>query len=425
MPTRRTAGHTARTRLTNRGQVFVGAGSGLVIAGLSLGYADITRVGVFLLLLPIFAALLSSSRAAHLQLTRTVQPSVLSPDEPATVRAVFSNTSRRASRFGVAQDRIDASLGDRPRYTVASIAGKGTATVSYLVRGRARGVHTLGPAVIEHPDPFGLCSATSVVASEDHVLVLPRTFPLPVERLPAASGGNGENGHSIALHGEYDASIRSYVEGDELRRIHWPATAHRGQLMVRQEDRPERKHALLLYDARGAAHQVDGAYSSLEWAISAIASMGLHMNALKYQTHLLSPETLSSGSFENPMTDQDVLHSLATATECPDVTHEGVLAQGARLGASGTTIVAVVTDVNGARLRELAASCSRGAVGVAIVIDTAAYRGEPHVSDSAAQEVRRMFSEAGWRAAVTGPDTSIPDAWRAATSTGRVGATPR
>lgn len=419
------AGHTARTRLTNRGQVFLGAGSGLVIAGLSLGYADITRVGVFLLLLPLFAVLLSRTMSARLHLARTVQPFVLRPDEPATVRAVFSNTSRRASRFGAAQDRIDASLGDRPRYTVASIAGRGTATVSYLVRGRARGVHTLGPAVIEHPDPFGLCTATSVVESQDHVLVLPRTFALPVERLPAASGGNGENGHSIALHGEYDASIRSYVEGDELRRIHWPATAHRGQLMVRQEDRPERKHALLLYDARGGAHQVDGAYSSLEWAVSATASMGLHLNALKYQTHLLSPETLVSGSFENPVADEEILHSLATATECTDVTHEGVLAQGARLAASGTTIVAVVTDVNGAPLRELAASCGRGAVGVAIVIDTAAYRGESLPHGSAAQEVQQLFTETGWRAAVAGPDTSIPDAWQAATSTGRVGATPR
>lgn len=416
---------TSRARLTRRGQVFLGAGAGLVIAGAGLGYGDLTRVGVFLLLLPLFAVLLSSSRSTKLSLRRVISPSVLRPDQPATVKGVFTNSGRRASRFGAAQDRIDASLGDRPRYTMASIAPQETAAVNYTVRGRARGLHTLGPTVIQHPDPFGLCTSTSVVTADDRILVLPRTFALPAERLPSATGGNGDTGHSIALHGEQDISIRGYVEGDELRRIHWPATAHRGQLMVRQEDRPERKHALLLLDSRSEVHQFDGAYSSFEWAVSALASIGLHLNSLKYQTHLLSPETLATGLFDGPATDETILTNLATAAECPDAVHEGVLAEGTRMAASGTTIVAVLTDVSGPRLLDLAAACGRGAVGIAIVIDTAAYqRSSPAISSPAA-EVEQMFIRSGWRTTVAGPDTGIPAAWRTVAGDRRIEVRPR
>lgn len=419
----------ARARLTTRGQMFLGAGIGLVVAGVVLGYGDITRVGVLLLVLPVFAVLLSSHRVARLQVARTVTPAVLRPDEPAVVQAVFRNSGQRSSRFGTAQDRIDASLGDRPRYTVASIPAGGTATVTYPVRGRARGMHHLGPAVIEHPDPFGMCTATTVVAAQDEVLVLPHTFALPPERLPRATGGDGDSGHSIALHGEQDVSIRTYVDGDELRRIHWPATAHRGQLMVRHEDRPERRHALLLYDARGGAHRLDGAYSSFEWAISATASIGLHLNAMKYQTHVLSPETLAAGQFENPASDEAILRGLARAQECTDMTHAEVLAQAARAASAGTIVVAILTDLADPALQELAVACGRGAVGIAVVIDTAAYRYASAIrtqggagSGSAAQDVARTFAHSGWRTAVAGPDTGIPAAWRAAAGSRQLGA---
>ena len=38
-------------------------------------------------------------------------------------------------------------------------------------------------------------------------------------------GAEGAIPHMVALHGEDDVSIREYRDGDDLRRIHWPATA--------------------------------------------------------------------------------------------------------------------------------------------------------------------------------------------------------
>lgn len=414
-----------RAHLTARGHAFAAAGVALTITGLALGYADIIRVGLFLLLLPLLAVLLSSRREAQLQLTRTISPVVLRPDEPAPVRAVFTNRSRRASRFGAAQDRIDASLGDRPRYTLPSIPGRGTAVVEYTVRGRARGMHTLGPTTIEHPDPFGMCSADTVIPADDKVLVLPQTFPLLRHRLPYASGGEGDSGHSIALHGEQDVSIRAYVEGDELRRIHWHATAHRGELMVRHEDRPAYKHALLLYDARASAHRVDGAYSSFEWTISATASIGLLLHDLNYQTHVLGPETLDQERYDTASSPSEILRDLAEANECDDGMHAQVLAQAARSVQGGTTMVAVLTNRPAAGLRQVAASCGRGAVGIAIVVDTDAYQHDSDVESAGALAVAREFQGSGWRTVVVGPRSEIPTAWRSVAGTAPVGAAMR
>jgi uncharacterized protein (DUF58 family) len=48
-------------------------------------------------------------------------------------------------------------------------------------------------------------------------------------------------------------SVREYAQGESLRRVHWPSTARRGQLMVRElEDSPRDEIAVLL-DAEAKA----------------------------------------------------------------------------------------------------------------------------------------------------------------------------
>ncbi len=371
-----------------------------------------TRVGAFLLLLPALAHLLSARGHVQLRVARDIAPAVLHPDQPAAVRATFHNDSGRAGRFGAAQDRVDHTLGDRPRYTVPSIPAGGTATLEYAVRSRVRGVHHLGPAVLAHPDPFGLCTATTVIPADDQILVLPQIFALPRHHLPSAGGGDGASGHSIALHGEQDVSIRAYVEGDELRRIHWHATAHRGELMVRHEDRPEHRHAVLFYDGRHSAHRASGRYSSFEWVVSATASIAALLCESHYQTHLLCPETLTGRRFETPSTTEAMVRELARVTECSDEAHADLVHFAARTTPGATTRIAVLTDVPGPGDHELAASCAAGATGIAIVVDTAAYVSGLDRPGPAARAMSDRFAAAGWRTVVAGPTTGIPQAWR-------------
>ncbi|MGH2684801.1 MAG: DUF58 domain-containing protein, partial [Actinomycetota bacterium] len=64
-------------------------------------------------------------------------------------------------------------------------------------------------------------------------------------------------------------ALRPYVQGDDLRRVHWPSTARHDSLMVRQDELPWQGRVTILLDVRRRTHTPD----SLEAAVSAAASV--------------------------------------------------------------------------------------------------------------------------------------------------------
>jgi uncharacterized protein (DUF58 family) len=66
------------------------------------------------------------------------------------------------------------------------------------------------------------------------------------------------------------SSLRPYVPGDHLNRLHWPALARTGELVVRDFTAPESGRLALLVDLRPSAH---GA-SSFEATIARVAALG-------------------------------------------------------------------------------------------------------------------------------------------------------
>src|SRR6185312_581993 len=154
-----------------------------------------------------------------------------------------------------------------------------------------RGRHALGPLRLRLVDPFGLVLRTSTGEDTVPLVVVPRVRPLGPGGPTGGSGGTGEGSRrSIAVHGEDDVITRAYRHGDDLRKVHWRATARTGELMVRLEERPWRAQATLLLDTRARAHLLaprrgelprigppgddDPPPDSLEWLIEAAASIG-------------------------------------------------------------------------------------------------------------------------------------------------------
>ncbi|WP_372430360.1 DUF58 domain-containing protein [Janibacter melonis] len=87
--------------------------------------------------------------------------------------------------------------------------------------------------------------------------------------------------------------MREYRSGDELRRIHWPSTARTGQMMVRQDEQPGRRRALVLLDNRASSHAGTGGGGSLEWSVSATASVATHLVAHGLETYLATADEAS------------------------------------------------------------------------------------------------------------------------------------
>ena len=76
--------------------------------------------------------------------------------------------------------------------------------------------------------------------------------------------------------GQDDVLVREYRQGDDVRRIHWRSTARWGDLMVRREEQAWDPSASIMLDSRVGAHAGRGMHNSMEWAISAAASIGIH-----------------------------------------------------------------------------------------------------------------------------------------------------
>lgn len=85
--------------------------------------------------------------------------------------------------------------------------------------------------------PLGLAAAgrRHQVALPTPLHVTPRPVPVEVRWPRARAVGFGMNEGS-PIGDDLFRSVRPYQSGDEQRRVHWKATAHHGELMVRESD---------------------------------------------------------------------------------------------------------------------------------------------------------------------------------------------
>src|SRR2546430_13635961 len=124
--------------------------------------------------------------------------------------------------------------GHRAGY-VATMGGR--KRVSWRARTvcRQRGRFQLGPVTATSGDPFGLFRRRAFLTERREMLVLPRV--LPIRSFALFTGGLPGRGRRSrrALHATTNSTtIRDYIVGDALSRIHWRSSAHYNKLMVKE-----------------------------------------------------------------------------------------------------------------------------------------------------------------------------------------------
>lgn len=158
-----------------------------------------------------------------------------------------------------------------------------------------RGRFHLGPSVLRAGDPFGLFPAVRRVADSHSVVVLPMVVPLAAFPVPSGRRGGGEalrqRTHQVTPNA---SGVRDYAPGDGLNRIHWPSTARRRRLIVKEFELDPMADAWLLIDASAAAQasrpaepgprrqaligrRVSLPPSTIEYAVTAAASIALYL----------------------------------------------------------------------------------------------------------------------------------------------------
>ncbi|MDX9863802.1 MAG: DUF58 domain-containing protein [Anaerolineaceae bacterium] len=119
-----------------------------------------------------------------------------------------------------------------------------------------RGDVTLGPTILHSGDLFGLFAFQKVIPHVKHLMTLPYladidSFPYPPGLLP---GGKAQRFRSLEVT-PHAAGVREYVPGDALKRIHWPSSAKKNKLIVKEFEQNPQASVWILLDAEYTAHR--------------------------------------------------------------------------------------------------------------------------------------------------------------------------
>jgi uncharacterized protein (DUF58 family) len=175
---------------------------------------------------------------------------------------------------------VDAS--DLPGYTpgiVVACAANGEYRWRTEAECAQRGLFRLGPHRIELGDPFGLFRATHEFSDFETVLIYPRVVQLPETTLPRG-GADGHARRRRSLAGVRPAaSVRDYAPGDSMRLVHWPTSAHRGRLTVKEMELEPSGDVWIVLDLDTAVQHGEGAEGTLEYGVMLAASIAAEMLA--------------------------------------------------------------------------------------------------------------------------------------------------
>lgn len=259
---------------TVRGWALLGAGLALVILWYVFGDPELLLTGSFFLLASIVGLFYIRLHQPTLGIGRRLGSAVVHNGDTTTVSLVLENRGRRKIRRLVVQDEVE-QLG-LAAFELAALAPGETATATYRVTCRPRGVYVVGPAMASASDPLGLAELNSPGRSLDRIVVYPSVedlsgFPLVRGRDQAMHASRPEHSQT---GGEDFYTLREYQRGDDLRRVHWPYSAKTEELMIRQLETPWQSRALVLLDVRPSVYESADAF---ETAVSGTASVVTHL----------------------------------------------------------------------------------------------------------------------------------------------------
>jgi uncharacterized protein (DUF58 family) len=332
-------------------------------------------------------------------------------------------TEQLPARFGAAPAfRFPARHPDR----------SGASSYDYRLRSGRRGLFRIGPVTAEFEDPFGLARQRHRLGNVSRLVVTPAPLPLPATGLTGARGTDGTAWtQQQASPSDDDVMTREYRYGDPLRRVHWPATARHGELMVRQEESVTTPQAVIMLDQRAAAF-ADGTLPArdgdllqtsarFEWAVTAVASAAADFlqrgyrvrfwdahgaPALRHSPSALCPE---EDGFSGSAGYQDLAEGLAALGLAPEAHHrageaafgDALLDKLAACRGRGP-LLALLGELTPAEAARLAPAAESGPQALALLVTAHPRQAGP---------VLAQLRAGGWQAAAVTAQALLPAAW--------------
>jgi len=199
-------------------------------------------------------------------------------------------------------------------------------TRPYTVLCNARGVHMFGPTVLRSGDVFGFLSHQEALSNRQYLLVYPLVVPITRFGLPSHHPfGDNRAPRRMLEDPSRVVGVRDYMYGDDLRRVHWKATARMMQLQSKVYQATT-TYTLVLF--LNVVSQLDAWYgirpelqelaicataSVADWALDQGYAVGLYANTIMYMPEMgmsistsQTPYSLNESSELSPALHQEI-----------------------------------------------------------------------------------------------------------------------
>ncbi len=274
---------------TVRGWAATGAAAALGLLWLAFGEQLLLGGAAFLLLAVLFGVAYVRRIAPQVSVTRQLLPHQVREGEVAMV--VVTLVAHRSLSHAHIRDTVEG-LGTA-EFVADVVSAEDPLTGRYEVVCRPRGVYRVGPTDVRIRDPFGMAERGGEAGRIDRLVVFPAVDPL--EGFPLVRGQDPNVATARTRYsqtgGDDFFTLREYQQGDDLRRIHWPTSAKRDQLMIRQLEMPWQSRALVVLDPDASSYPGQEAF---EQAVRGAASVLHHLYGTGFQPTLWTGRATST-----------------------------------------------------------------------------------------------------------------------------------
>lgn len=220
--------------LTHRGRVALVLAVAMLIAGRLLGVTEL--FGLAAAVLAVVLVAIARVRAPHLRvnLSAAAAPPVVSVGDQAALELAVENSGSLPTPARRLQ-LVPAAGAEGPLVEVPRLVPGERATVALRLPTDRRGRHEVTGFDAILVDGLGTARRRVSGIGPSRYRVRPVAEPLTTSLPTGGGGAELETTRSSAERLRSGASLlRTYVAGDDLRRVHWPTTARVGDLMVRE-----------------------------------------------------------------------------------------------------------------------------------------------------------------------------------------------
>jgi len=270
--------------MTGKGRAVLGLGLVVYLVAWVFGSRALTPVATGLVLAVVLAAAWVRLAARPPQVRRHGAARDVFEGDDVRIDLVVERRSRVPPPTLVAHEEL-ARLGARDVELRQVRPGRWTG--GYDLRQVPRGRYPFETVLLSIEDPFGLARAFLREREAQALVVFPRLVEL--RSLFSETGSRLSDGRRLLLRrpaGFELHSVRDHEQGESLRRVHWPSTARRGRLMVKELEDARHDEIAVLLDGDAAAVAGVSPDSTFDTAVRAAGSL-LHAHVRRGRRALL------------------------------------------------------------------------------------------------------------------------------------------